>query len=111
MVPLKPLIYLLYYIDAGPSLRKDDPGSLKEIVLLVLERAKQIELDITNNTHTSTTPKLNRMRFMVETITELKHNKMKASSSSDIISQMKKSMKAIVGKRGNFYSHFIGQYK
>ena len=82
--------------DAGPALRKDDPGSLKEIVVKVLERAKQREQGESSDPHFSTA----RMRFMVEAITDLKNNKTKPPPTAELIPQLKRAQRTTVGKRG-----------
>lgn len=84
-------------------MRKDDPGSLKEIVLKVLERAKQVEskmLPTDPNFSTS------RMKFMVEAITDLKNNKAKPPATAELIPQLKRGQRTIVGKRGIIYALF-----
>lgn len=88
-------------LDAGSALRKDDPGSLKEIVLLVLERAKQVEAKkVAVDPLFSTS----RMKFMVDAITDLKNNKSKPPPTAELIPQMKRGQRAIVGKRGKALS-------
>ncbi|KEF52563.1 uncharacterized protein A1O9_11406 [Exophiala aquamarina CBS 119918] len=60
--------------DCGPQLRQDDPSSLKSIVQLMQKESARMT---TEGEHMSV-----RTKFMIETITDLKNNKMKAATSS-----------------------------
>jgi nucleolar MIF4G domain-containing protein 1 len=73
--------------DCGPQLRQDDPSSLKSIVQIMQNATAKITAD---GRETSV-----RTKFMIETITDLKNNKMKAAAASsgvaiEHITQMRK---------------------
>lgn len=75
--------------DCGPQLRQDDPSSLKSIVQLMQKESTRMT---TEGEHMSV-----RTKFMIETITDLKNNKMKAATSntglsSEHITQMRKAL-------------------
>ena len=59
-------LLLLLLRSAGHQLRADDPAALKDIVLLVQERATQVEAKSTFS---------GRVKHMLETINDLKNNK------------------------------------
>ncbi|KAK5040603.1 suppressor of glycerol defect [Exophiala sideris] len=73
--------------DCGPQLRQDDPSSMKAIVQLMQKEAARMN---------SAGDQMSvRTKFMIETITDLKNNKMKAATnnaglSSEHITQMRK---------------------
>jgi len=72
---------------AGPQLRHDDPTSLKEIVILLQEAVLKLGEDSLSV----------RMKFMIETINNLKNNRMKtgiaaSSITSTHITAMKKTL-------------------
>ncbi|KAK4983479.1 suppressor of glycerol defect [Elasticomyces elasticus] len=71
--------------SSGPQLRQDDPTALKDIVML-LQKA------VGKAGKTSV-----RMSFMVETIQNLKNNRLKASSTSAVSSEHTVRMKKILG--------------
>lgn len=75
--------------DCGPQLRQDDPSSMKSIVQLMQKESTRMA---TQGEHMSV-----RTKFMIETITDLKNNKMKAATnnsglSSEHITQMRKTL-------------------
>jgi nucleolar MIF4G domain-containing protein 1 len=75
--------------DCGPQLRQDDPSSLKRIVQLMQKASAKIAAD---GKDTSV-----RTKFMIETINDLKNNKMRAASNnagvaSEHITQMRKAL-------------------
>lgn len=75
--------------DCGPQLRQDDPSSLKRIVQLMQNASAKIAAD---GKDTSV-----RTKFMIETITDLKNNKMRAATNnagvaSEHITQMRKAL-------------------
>ncbi|KHJ31758.1 putative glycerol defect protein 1 suppressor [Erysiphe necator] len=76
----------------GPQLRQDDPSSLKDIVVMVrTARAKVMEQEISVRT-----------RFMIETINDLKNNRMKTGgANSAITSNHIIRMKKILGSLNN----------
>ncbi|EXJ85657.1 hypothetical protein A1O1_06023 [Capronia coronata CBS 617.96] len=73
--------------DCGPQLRQDDPSSLKDIVQLMQKETARM---------TAAGEQMSvRTKFMIETITDLKNNRMKAATnnaglSSEHITQMRK---------------------
>lgn len=73
--------------DCGPQLRQDDPSSLKSIVQLMQKETARM---------TAAGEQMSvRTKFMIETITDLKNNRMKAATnnaglSSEHITQMRK---------------------
>lgn len=87
-------MYLLInaFIDSGPQLRQDDPSALKDIVLLVqpaVARIGESSLSV-------------RTKFMIETITDLKNNRMKTGAvASSISSEHITKMRKILGSLNN----------
>ncbi|WVQ97462.1 hypothetical protein IAU59_004575 [Kwoniella sp. CBS 9459] len=79
---------------SGAQLRTDDPASLKDIVNLVQEKTKGKEKTMTA-----------RARFLVETLTNVKNGKIKATSGSgaeagnDAAARMKKFLSGLGRKR------------
>ncbi|EXJ59819.1 hypothetical protein A1O7_03966 [Cladophialophora yegresii CBS 114405] len=82
--------------DCGPQLRQDDPSSLKSIVQLMQKEAARMN---------SAGEQMSvRTKFMIETITDLKNNKMKAATnnaglSSEHITLMRKVLGSLNDKR------------
>ena len=75
--------------DCGPQIRQDDPSSLKRIVQLMQNASAKIAAE---GKDTSV-----RTKFMIETITDLKNNKMRAATNnagvaSEHITQMRKAL-------------------
>lgn len=75
--------------DCGPQLRQEDPSSLKRIVQLMQNASAKIAAD---GRDTSV-----RTKFMIETITDLKNNKMRTATNnagvaSEHITQMRKAL-------------------
>lgn len=60
--------------DAGPQLRQDDPSSLKDIVLLMQKSAASAQAEGASISV--------RTKFMMETITDLKNNKLRSDVAS-----------------------------
>ena len=79
---------MLTILGAGPQLRQDDPSSLKDIVYLLqtsLARVPPADVSV-------------RTRFMVETVNNLKNNRMKTGlTASSIASEHITRMKKILG--------------
>jgi nucleolar MIF4G domain-containing protein 1 len=76
--------------DAGPQLRQDDPSSLKNIVMLMQKAATKAQ---TEGKSISV-----RTKFMIETITDLKNNKLKAElASSGVASEHITRMRKVLG--------------
>jgi hypothetical protein len=75
---------------------------LKEIVVKVLERAKQKEQQEERGSSEEPQFSTSRMRYMVDAITDLKNNKSKPPATAELIPQMKRAQRTIVGKRGIF---------
>ncbi|GAM43212.1 MIF4G/MA4 domain protein [Talaromyces pinophilus] len=77
---------------SGPQLRQDDPSALKDIVLLVqpaVARIGESSLSV-------------RTKFMIETITDLKNNRMKTGAvASSISSEHITKMRKILGSLNN----------
>ncbi|PGH35286.1 hypothetical protein GX50_01866 [[Emmonsia] crescens] len=62
--------------NSGPQLRQDDPSSLKDIILLIQPAVSQIgeaALSV-------------RTKFMIETMTDLKNNRMKTGAAASAVS-------------------------
>jgi nucleolar MIF4G domain-containing protein 1 len=83
---------LIHSLDSGPQLRQDDPSSLKDIVLLIqpaVARVGESSLSV-------------RTKFMIETITDLKNNRMKTGvAASTISSEHITKMRKILGSLNN----------
>ena len=76
--------------DAGPQLRQDDPSSLKDIVLLMQKSAAKAQAEGADISV--------RTKFMIETITDLKNNKLKTEiASSGVASEHITRMRKMVG--------------
>jgi len=79
---------LTLYTVSGPQLRQDDPSSLKDIVLLLqpaIARTGEANLSV-------------RTKFMVETINNLKNNRMKTGAvASAVTSEHTVRMKKLLG--------------
>ncbi|KLJ07216.1 hypothetical protein EMPG_17298 [Blastomyces silverae] len=78
--------------NSGPQLRQDDPSSLKDIILLIQPAVSQIgeaALSV-------------RTKFMIETMTDLKNNRMKTgAAASAISSEHITRMRKILGSLNN----------
>ncbi|PYI32311.1 hypothetical protein BP00DRAFT_494660 [Aspergillus indologenus CBS 114.80] len=77
--------------NSGPQLRQDDPSSLKDIVLLIqpaVAKAGEASLSV-------------RTKFMIDTITDLKNNRLKAGAGSTISSEHLTKMRKILGALNN----------
>ncbi|PLB45781.1 hypothetical protein P170DRAFT_458039 [Aspergillus steynii IBT 23096] len=80
--------------NSGPQLRQDDPSSLKDIVLLIqpaVAKAGQAALTV-------------RTKFMIDTITDLKNNRMKSGvgvGSTTVTSEHITKMRKILGGLNN----------
>lgn len=87
------IVRLLTGIDSGPQLRQDDPSSLKDIVLLIQPAVAKVGDEALSV----------RTKFMIDTITDLKNNKVKsgvgASVSSEHIAKMRKILGSINSSR------------
>lgn len=81
-------VCLFWPLDAGTQLRQDDPSALKEIVLLVqtsISRIGEENLSV-------------RTKFMIETINNLKNNRMKTGlAASSVLSELVVRMKKTLG--------------
>lgn len=83
------MTFLLTDLPAsGPQLRQDDPSSLKDIVLMIqpaVAQAGEAALSV-------------RTKFMIETITDLKNNRMKTgATASAVMSEHVTRMRKILG--------------
>ncbi|KAL4808865.1 hypothetical protein BDV18DRAFT_133354 [Aspergillus unguis] len=77
--------------NSGPQLRQDDPSSLKDIVLLIqpaVAKAGEASLSV-------------RTKFMIDTITDLKNNRLKSGANSTIASEHITKMRKILGSLNN----------
>ncbi|KAI9369222.1 hypothetical protein BJX61DRAFT_536589 [Aspergillus egyptiacus] len=77
--------------NSGPQLRQDDPSSLKDIVLLIqpaVAKVGEASLSV-------------RTKFMIDTITDLKNNRLKAGANSTIASEHLTKMRKILGSLNN----------
>ncbi|KAL4960663.1 uncharacterized protein BDV14DRAFT_182179 [Aspergillus stella-maris] len=73
--------------NSGPQLRQDDPSSLKDIVLLIqpaVAKAGEASLSV-------------RTKFMIDTITDLKNNRLKSAANSTVASEHITKMRKILG--------------
>lgn len=76
---------------SGPQLRQDDPTSLKDIVLLVQPAVAKIgEANLSVRT-----------KFMIDTITDLKNNRVKNAIGASITSEHITKMRKILGSLNN----------
>ncbi|KAK9766956.1 suppressor of glycerol defect, variant 2 [Basidiobolus ranarum] len=84
---------------AGHQLRQENPASFKEIILL-------IQADVAKRDSESMG---SRLKFMIETMTNLKNNRVKASgSNSENVTRMKKFLNNLSKKRHVFGSEPLG---
>ncbi|KAI9925604.1 hypothetical protein ASPWEDRAFT_112955 [Aspergillus wentii DTO 134E9] len=77
--------------NSGPQLRQDDPSALKDIVLLVqpaIAKVGEASLSV-------------RTKFMIDTITDLKNNKVKTGAGASITSEHITKMRKILGSLNN----------
>ncbi|KAL4951433.1 hypothetical protein BDW69DRAFT_170033 [Aspergillus filifer] len=77
--------------NSGPQLRQDDPSSLKDIVLLIqpaVAKAGEASLSV-------------RTKFMIDTITDLKNNRLKSAANSTVASEHITKMRKILGSLNN----------
>lgn len=81
---------LLILSHCGPQLRSDDPLALKEIVILVKDRAQKVENDGQNQADSS------RITFMLDTVMSLKNNK--PGKQQAVIREKTNQLKKIVGR-------------
>ncbi|KAL9027243.1 MAG: hypothetical protein Q9196_004207 [Gyalolechia fulgens] len=78
--------------SSGPQLRHDDPSALKEIVLLVQKAVSRMGENSMSV----------RTRFMIETINNLKNNRMKTGiAGSEVMSEHTVRMKKTIGSLNN----------
>jgi nucleolar MIF4G domain-containing protein 1 len=76
----------LTFVDCGPQLRQDDPAALKDVVFLLQKAvaAGDTELPV-------------RTKFMIETISNLKNNRLKTSNAAAITSEHVLRLKKTLG--------------
>lgn len=83
---------MLMGIDSGTQLRQDDPTALKDLVIMMqpaIAKIGQSNLSI-------------RTKFMIETLTNLKNNRLKsAAASSAVTAEATSRMKKLVGSLNN----------
>ncbi|KAJ5111163.1 hypothetical protein N7532_001698 [Penicillium argentinense] len=73
--------------NTGPQLRQDDPSALKDIVLLIqpaVAKAGEASLSV-------------RTKFMIDTITDLKNNRVKSGVGANITSEHITKMRKVLG--------------
>lgn len=79
-------------VDSGIQLRQDDPAALKDLVLMMqpaISKIGQSNLSV-------------RTKFMIETLTNLKNNRLKsATASSAVTAEATSRMKKLVGSLNN----------
>ncbi|KAJ5918197.1 hypothetical protein N7454_010572 [Penicillium verhagenii] len=76
---------------SGPQLRQDDPSALKDIVLLIQPAVAKIGED-----------KLSvRTKFMIDTITDLKNNRVRTAIGANITTEHITKMRKILGALNN----------
>ncbi|PYH97093.1 hypothetical protein BO71DRAFT_448226 [Aspergillus ellipticus CBS 707.79] len=77
--------------NSGPQLRQDDPSSIKDIVLLIqpaVAKAGEASLSV-------------RTKFMIDTITDLKNNRVKSNTNTTITTEHITKMRKILGSLNN----------
>jgi nucleolar MIF4G domain-containing protein 1 len=88
---------MFYCADAGAQLRADDPSALKDIVTLVHSKVAGKEDALSSRT-----------RFMLETLTNLKNNKLRRTNApgnagqtggSEAVERLKKFLSGLGKKR------------
>ncbi|KAL2868631.1 MIF4G domain-containing protein [Aspergillus lucknowensis] len=77
--------------NSGPQLRQDDPSSLKDIVLLIQPAVVKAGADSLSV----------RTKFMIDTITDLKNNRLKSAANSTVASEHITKMRKILGLLNN----------
>ena len=79
-------------LDSGQQLRQDDPTALKSIIQIVHEKLPQDTKGLSSRT-----------RFMVETLSNLKNNKIKKAAGQmaggEAVERMKKFLSGLTKKR------------
>lgn len=88
-----------YFVDAGYELRKEDPGSFKNIIISVQQKYKEFSEKSTEETEMSA-----KVKYMIETINLLKNNKVANSTQTieDISnSTLRKTLAHFISKNGN----------
>ncbi|TFK33233.1 hypothetical protein BDQ12DRAFT_691462 [Crucibulum laeve] len=84
--------------NSGPQLRQDDPSALKDIIQIVQSRVPDNKDDILSS----------RTRFMIETLTNLKNNKLKRNITQNqggaAVERMKKFLSSL-GKKKHILAH------
>ncbi|RHZ53648.1 MIF4G domain-containing protein [Aspergillus thermomutatus] len=77
--------------NSGPQLRQDDPSSLKDIVLLIQPAVAKVGEESLSV----------RTKFMIDTITDLKNNRLKSAPGSSVTSEHITKMRKILGSLNN----------
>ncbi|ODQ79162.1 hypothetical protein BABINDRAFT_38077 [Babjeviella inositovora NRRL Y-12698] len=77
--------------NAGSQMRSDDPGALKEIIADLQSAVGEAGVGATNA----------RTKFLVETVINLKNNKMKTNESQPLVTRMKKYLAGINNNKFN----------
>jgi nucleolar MIF4G domain-containing protein 1 len=97
--------------DSGQQLRQDDPSALKDIIGIVQsklsgqdEKLRYASFYNVTITHSKATTRSSRTRFMIETLTNLKNNKLKRTAGQqhqggEAVERMKKFLSGLTKKR------------
>lgn len=90
-VPLKwlhPYVHVHFITDSGQQLRQDDPSALKDIIEIVQGKISTTDDAVRfdqsfffRDIPQASLPQSSRTRFMIETLTNLKNNKLKKNAS------------------------------
>ncbi|KAL7481362.1 hypothetical protein ACHAW6_009634 [Cyclotella cf. meneghiniana] len=91
-IDIESLLHILSH--CGQQLRSDDPSALKEIVLMVRDRAQR-GAESTNETNKNTVDS-SRVEFMLATITDLKNNKTRKQDA--VIREKAGTFKKCIGR-------------
>ncbi|KIL67539.1 hypothetical protein M378DRAFT_122561 [Amanita muscaria Koide BX008] len=85
-------LLLKLLLNSGQQLRQDDPSALKDIIAIVQNKVSGTEISLSSRT-----------RFMLETLTNLKNNKLKRNSSKtqndDSVERLRKFLSGLAKKR------------
>eukprot|EP01132_Coremiostelium_polycephalum_P008650 gene8650-10647_t len=98
-------LLLLLIQNAGYQLRGEDPAALKDIITLVQKKHQSIKSstssteeteESTSSTTTENNSKVTKFSFMMETLNNLKNNKIKNSKLIDTIQAIKKVIRGLL---------------
>ncbi|EFA76048.1 hypothetical protein PPL_10627 [Heterostelium album PN500] len=83
-------LLLLLIQNGGYQLRGEDPTALKDIILLVQKRQADVKKEQTNESVVT------KLSFMMETITNLKNNKVKNTKLIETVATLKKAIRSLL---------------